>query len=303
MDDDGDNETDDNGDDSSGDDSGDDNEGGASSEYLEVRFSDSQFDDNPLHGNWVVPGVENYVIEATQPEVLIPYQGDMFSQGALFKSKQKLILAFGQYCVHVKIDYRIRRSCIIRFEVGCKDMNCKFLLRAIVIGSLFSKRVAISEYTPGMLIGELLEQHSVQIMYTKAWRSLQFAKRLAYGNADEPFQQLPSYFHMLKETNHGSITIIEIDENNHLLYSFFALRASLKGFRSYIRPIVSVDATHLKGKYKGVIFVAICKDGEEMNYPIAFGFGYGESDRSWIWFLTKLREAIGMLEDLIIVSD
>ena len=94
---------------------------------------------------------------------------------------------------------------------------------------------------------------------------------------------------MLKETNPSIITTIEIDENNRFLYSFFSLGALLQGFRSYIRPVVTVDATHLKGKYKWVIFVATCKDGEEMIYPIAFGFGDGESDRSWIWFLRKLR--------------
>ncbi|XP_052197184.1 uncharacterized protein LOC127804365 [Diospyros lotus] len=333
-----DNETDDNIDDNDGDnsDSGGD-ERGVSPEYPEVRFSGSQFEDNHLQRNWIIPGVENYAIEETRPEVSIPYQGDLLHMGALFRSKQELILAFGQYCVDVKMDYRVRRSCTIRFEAGCKDVNCKFMLRArcrpgcsfwhvvkfmpshtctpdvydshfrsvkaIVIRSLFSERVTSSEYTPRMLMGELLEQHGVQIMYTKAWRSLQHAKILTYGNADESYQQLPSYFHMLKETNPGSITAIETDENNCFLYSFFALGACLHGFQSYIRPVVVVDATHLKGEHKWMIFVATCKDGEEMIYPIAFGFGDGESDRSWIWFLTKLREAIGVREDLVIVSD
>ena len=56
-----------------------------------------------------------------------------------------------------------------------------------------------------------------------------------------------------------------------------------------------------------MIFVAACKDGEEMIYPIAFGFGDGESDNSWTWFLSRLREIIGgrhhLPSDLIIVSD
>ncbi|XP_052181865.1 uncharacterized protein LOC127794657 [Diospyros lotus] len=283
TDDDYDNETDDNSGDNDGDNSdGGGDERGVSSEYPEVRFSGSQFEDNHLQRNWIVPGM----------------------------------------------DYQVRRSCTIRFEASCKDVNCKFMLRArcrpgcsfwhvvkfmpnhtcisdvydshfrnvkaIVIESLFSERVASSEYTPRMLMGELLEQHDVQIMYSKVWRSLQHAKRLTYGNADESYQQLPSYFHMLKETNPDSIAAIETDENNYFLYSFFALEACLHGFRSYIRPVVTVDATHLKGENKWVIFVATCKDGEEMIYPIAFGFGDSASDRSWIWFLTKLREAIGV---------
>ena len=107
----------------------------------------------------------------------------------------------------------------------------------------------------------MLEQYGVQIMYNKAWRSLQYAKKLAYGKADESFQQLPSYLHMLKETNPNTVTTIMTDENNRFLYSFFALGASIQGFLSYIRQVIAVDATYLKGEYKGVIFVNACKDG------------------------------------------
>jgi len=64
-------------------------------------------------------------------------------------------------------------------------------------------------------------------MYTKDWRILLYAKKLAYGNVDELFQQLPLYFHLLKETNPNNITTIETDENNDIIYSFFAFGASL----------------------------------------------------------------------------
>ena len=76
MNDDGGNETDDNCDDSGGHD-----EEEASVEYPEVRFLGSQFDHNPLQGNQIVLGVENYTIEVTRPEVLTPYQGDIFLPG------------------------------------------------------------------------------------------------------------------------------------------------------------------------------------------------------------------------------
>ena len=84
---------------------------------------------------------------------------------------------------------------------------------------------------------------------------------------------------------------------------FFAFGAFFQGFWTYIRPIVVVDPTHLKGEYKGVIFIATYKDGEEMIYPITFGFEDGESDRSWIWFLMKFREVIGVQDDLVIIFD
>ncbi|KAK2654999.1 hypothetical protein Ddye_008051 [Dipteronia dyeriana] len=63
-----------------------------------------------------------------------------------------------------------------------------------------------------------------------------------------------------------------------------------------IRPIVAIDAIHLKSDYRGVIFVATCKDGTVMVYPFPFGFGDGETDEAWTWFLLYTCEVISTLE-------
>ncbi|KAK2651652.1 hypothetical protein Ddye_011508 [Dipteronia dyeriana] len=89
---------------------------------------------------------------------------------------------------------------------------------------------------------------------------------------------------------------IHTDLNNNFLYAFFALVQCIKGFQTVIRPVITIDAIHLKGAYEGVIYVASCKDGDEHAYPIAFGVGDGEVENSWTWFLKRPREAIrGML--------
>ena len=56
-----------------------------------------------------------------------------------------------------------------------------------------------------------------------------------------------------------------------------ALGPSINGFLSSCRPVISIDATYLKEKYKGVLFVAVTKDGNEQIYPLAFGFADGET--------------------------
>ena len=48
---------------------------------------------------------------------------------------------------------------------------------------------------------------------------------------------------------------------------------------SCCRSIIAIDGTHLKGKFKDVMFVATTMYGNEKNYPIAFGFGDGENDQ------------------------
>ncbi|CAL2257832.1 unnamed protein product [Prunus armeniaca] len=70
-----------------------------------------------------------------------------------------------------------------------------------------------------------------------------------------------------------------------------------------MRPVIAVDATHLKCKYKGVLFVATAFDGNRNIYPIAFGIGDLETDAAWEWFLTKLHYAIGDCANLVVISD
>ncbi|KAK2655795.1 hypothetical protein Ddye_008847 [Dipteronia dyeriana] len=120
------------------------------------------------------------------------------------------------------------------------------------------------------------EQHGVQLLYTKSWWAKEHAKTILYGKPEDSYQLLPAYFHLLK---------------------------CIKGFQTVIWLVISIDATHLNSAFKGVIYVASCKDVDEHAYPIAFGVGDGETENSWTWFLERLREAIGEVGRMIFVFD
>ncbi|KAK0607327.1 hypothetical protein LWI29_013389 [Acer saccharum] len=79
-----------------------------------------------------------------------------------------------------------------------------------------------------------------------------------------------------------------------------AIGASIEGFNS---PVICVDATHLKARTRGVLLVAVCKDGNGMIYPLAFGFANSECIKSWTWFLKKLRKGIQNPDRVMLVSD
>ena len=82
-----------------------------------------------------------------------------------------------------------------------------------------------------------------------------------------------------------------------------AIEASIEGVNSVIRPVICIDATHLKARTRGVMLVAVCKDRNEMIYPLAFGFANSESTKSWTWFLKKLRKVIKNPDRVMLVSD
>ncbi|KAL6524051.1 hypothetical protein OROMI_031146 [Orobanche minor] len=107
---------------------------------------------------------------------------------------------------------------------------------------------------------------------------------------------------MLKELNPGSIVALQTCDDGIFQFVFFALGACIRGFSS-CRPVIVIDGTHLKGKYKGIMFIAATKDANEQIVPLAFGIGDKENDSSWTWFLQQVRNAFGCPADLLIVSD
>ena len=70
-----------------------------------------------------------------------------------------------------------------------------------------------------------------------------------------------------------------------------------------MRPLIIIDAAHLKGKYLGTNFVAVGMDGNNQIIPIATGVSQGETNESWTLFMSKLKECIGDVPNLAIISD
>lgn len=70
-----------------------------------------------------------------------------------------------------------------------------------------------------------------------------------------------------------------------------------------LRRVIVIDAAHLKGRFLGMMFLAVAMDGNNNIVPIAFGVGISETTDEWGWFLSMLRECIGFPEGLVFMSD
>ena len=150
---------------------------------------------------------------------------------------------------------------------------------------------------------EMQVEHGLHLLYSKAWRAKDHAEVSVFGAPEESFKLLPGYCHRLKEVNPGTVTAMKTNDANQFEYMFIALAASLHGFRTVIRPVIAIDGTHLKIKFSGILFVAICLDANNQVFPLAYGFGDVEDELSWTWFLNELKKAIGCPEDCMIISD
>ncbi|KAK2658599.1 hypothetical protein Ddye_005132 [Dipteronia dyeriana] len=109
--------------------------------------------------------------------------------------------------------------------------NCGVAGRAAsanVVGQLYAHILSSgANICPKDIMRDMREKHGVELLYTKAWMAMQHAWSTVYGKVDEPYQFLPSYFHMLAEANPGTVTAIDMDEHNRFLYAFLSFRQSL----------------------------------------------------------------------------
>ncbi|XP_062103771.1 uncharacterized protein LOC133814881 [Humulus lupulus] len=224
----------------------------------------------------------------------------------VFKNKTDLKHTLAKIAIKKHFQYRIQKSCLEAFWAKCIDENCGWYVRARsskvsdyfrvikyykhhtcslnhrnfenrqasakVISSYFKEKFRDpgSTYRPRQIIRDMRDEHGVGVTYNNAWRAKTLAADGVRGSNEESYGLLPSYLYMLQLANPGTITRVCKDEENRFKYMFIAFGASLDGWKQ-----------------------SCVKDGNNQIFPVAFGIGDSENDNAWIWFFTRLKEAIG----------
>ena len=70
----------------------------------------------------------------------------------------------------------------------------------------------------------------------------------------------------------------------------------MKEAMKYVRPIMSLDAAHLKSQWRGTMYVASVKTASDSIYPVAMAISReNENKDGWTWFLELLHNALEIL--------
>ncbi|XP_017982328.1 PREDICTED: uncharacterized protein LOC108663250 [Theobroma cacao] len=252
---------------------------------------EDRFDDNSDDWleEWHDDSAERFSFQTIATEESTGVDDRLYKE-RMFSLKAKLKPALNMLVIKEKFVIRVKRSCQGRYEVGCKDKACKFSFcgtklpdrgeywqvrtfqkvhtctadglqgrfsttSAKIIGELMSHKLRANGVTLRLkdIMCEIRVQWGLECLYGKAWQAKEYAERLVFDPPEESFQLLPS---------------------------------------DVMHPTIAIDVTHLKGRFKGVLFVIVCKDANECVYPATFGIGHIEDEDSWTWFLGKLRDAI-----------
>ncbi|MED6167741.1 hypothetical protein PIB30_116633 [Stylosanthes scabra] len=136
------------------------------------------------------------------------------------------------------------------------------------------------------IIAEVQSRFNYTISYRKAWMAKQKSIEKIYGSWEGSYETLPQWMTVMCQKIPGSTVKIETlpayrgDEVAvgvrvlHII--FWSFYPCIRAFR-HCKPLVQVDGTHLYGKYKGVLMVAVTQDENQNIVPVAFAIVEGET--------------------------
>ncbi|XP_020111290.1 uncharacterized protein LOC109726214 [Ananas comosus] len=198
--------------------------------------------------------------------------------------------------------YAGQHTCVIPM-LNAAHRNCTSNLICQLILPLMKARLNM---TPKEVQETVRSTLHVQINYWKAWLARSKALQIIYGSWEQSYTDVPRYLTMLQSTNHGTYWRLDhrwpsegICQFGRLFWSF---APSIHGF-AHCRPVVSIDATHLYGKYEGHALIATAVDANDSIFPLAFAICEGENGGTWRWFLHNLGHYVIRNRPVCFISD
>ena len=152
----------------------------------------------------------------------------------------------------------------------------------------------------------LKDEHKIVVPYKRVYKGRLLAMDKIYGPWDKSFDNLFRFKAQIEEASPGSWVVIDHHTiNNKIRFNrlFFALKPCVDGFLRGCRPYLAVDSTFLTGRFRGQLCISCAVDGHNWMYPVAVGVIDSETNENWVWFMGRLKEAIGSPPGLTFSTD
>nr|XP_025664633.1 uncharacterized protein LOC112763087 [Arachis hypogaea] len=244
-----------------------------------------------------------------------------FAIGMEFSSREAVMMAVKDYTIRRGVDYRVYESEPLTFYAKCTQYGsgCDWLIRDH--SKLDSNTIAeaikpLVEADPSIkvksVIAEVQSKFNYTISYRKAWLAKQKVVEKIFGGWEASYEALPIWFEAMCNKEPSAIVHFEtmsayqgdeeVTDIRVLHRVFWSYYPCIRAFR-HCKPVVQVDGTHLYGKYKGCLLVAVSQDGNNNIVPIAFAIVEGETSDAWHFFLSNLRQHVVTRDGAGLISD
>ena len=150
-------------------------------------------------------------------------------------------------------------------------------------------------------------KHKHWASHYKIWDAKQKAVATIYGDFDESYVELRQFLMVLKDANPTTVTQLKCGSHGvprtcTFNCGFCAFGPCIEGFK-YCKPMISIYAMHLYGKYNGKLLIAMATNANNEVYSLAFVVVESESKETWGWFLACLTRFLTDRDNLCIISD
>ncbi|XP_028124405.1 uncharacterized protein LOC114321440 [Camellia sinensis] len=173
-----------------------------------------------------------------------------------------------------------------------------------MVADILATRVRDRPLTrPTDVVLDLKDDYGLDVNYQVAWLGVEKARGELFGAHSISFDQLRWYHEAVMQYNPGNYVEINYDEHNYRFRHFFiSFKAYIDGFR-HCRPLLFLDGTFLKGRFKGFLLAATAKDGNQGLFPLAYAIVDSENHTNWGWFLQHLANVVPNDRTLTFVSN
>ncbi|XP_077252047.1 uncharacterized protein LOC143891337 [Tasmannia lanceolata] len=151
---------------------------------------------------------------------------------------------------------------------------------------------------PTLIRAYIKDKWGITISYVKAFNAKVIIHEKMCGNAEASYRILPAYAEEMERCNPGTIMCVYRNRqlwtagDNTFCRLFWSFGPSIRAFCRTIRPLILIDGTHLRGKYKGILLAATAVDGDGGLFSLAYAVVENEMYESWLWFLRLLRQRV-----------
>ena len=149
-------------------------------------------------------------------------------------------------------------------------MTCNFIASDIL------KKLCEDHTTPIKHLRSMIElkYEGYKPSYYKVWDAKQKAIGKMFGNQEASYQRLQKLLRTYIDQDPNTrlsyrTTPTGVDDIVFLHYVFWSFGPCIDGFK-YCKPVISIDGTHLYGKYQGKLLVAMATDANNKVFPLVF---------------------------------
>nr|XP_033512386.1 uncharacterized protein LOC117277077 [Nicotiana tomentosiformis]XP_033512387.1 uncharacterized protein LOC117277077 [Nicotiana tomentosiformis] len=144
------------------------------------------------------------------------------------------------------------------------------------------------------------DQFKLNVSYSIMKRVKRLVLEKLEGSYIDNYNILGAYAQELRDRNHGSDVVRDISKDaleqgkRKFLRMYICFQALKNGWKGGLRPLIGLDGTFIKGKYKGILLVTMAQDSVKHFYPLAWTVVDKETSRTLKWFLELLRSSLDL---------